>query len=62
MLKTKRSYARKYVYGGRGLFDAITNLAGRMFTSSTAKTLGSKAVSAAANAALKGDEKELLKL
>ena len=57
MLKTKRGYARKYAYGGRGLFDTIASLAGRMFTSSAAKTLGSKAMSAATNAALKGVEK-----
>lgn len=57
MLQIKKGYARKYAYGGKGLFDTIASLAGRMFTSSAAKTLGSKAVSAATNAALKGVEK-----
>ena len=53
----KRGYRRKYAVGGRGLFDTVANLAGRIFTSSAAKTLGSKAMSAATNAALKGVEK-----
>ena len=53
----KRGYRRRYAVGGRGLFDAVANLAGRIFTSSAAKTLGSKAMSAATNAALKGVEK-----
>ena len=53
----KRGYRRRYAVGGRGLFDTVANLAGRIFTSSAAKTLGSKAMSAATNAALKGVEK-----
>ena len=57
MLQIKKGYARKYAYGGRGLFDTITSLVGRAFTSSAAKSLGSKAMSAATNAALKGVEK-----
>ena len=52
-----RGYRRRYAVGGRGLFDTVANLAGRIFTSSAAKTLGSKAMSAATNAALKGVEK-----
>lgn len=56
-LLIKHGYRRKYVVGGRGLFDTVANLAGRIFTSSAAKTLGSKAMSAATNAALKGVEK-----
>ena len=57
MLQTKRGYRRKYVYGGRGLFDTVSGLLGRVFASSAAKTLGSKAMTAATNAALKGVEK-----
>lgn len=57
MLQTKKGYRRKYVYGGRGLFDTLTGLLGRAFTSSAAKTLGRKAVTAATSAALKGVEK-----
>ena len=57
MLQTKRGYRRKYVYGGRGIFDTLSGLVGRVFTSSAAKTLGSKAMSAATSAALKGVEK-----
>lgn len=56
-LVVNHGYRRKYAVGGRGLFDTIANLAGRVLTSSAAKTLGSKAVSAATNAALKGVEK-----
>ena len=57
MLKIKKDYRRKYVYGGRGLFDTVTKLLGRAFTSSAAKTLGSKALTAATDAAVKGVEK-----
>ena len=57
MLQTKRGYRRKYVYGGKGLLDTLTGLLGRAFTSSAAKTLGQKAVSAATSAAVKGMEK-----
>ena len=57
MLQTKKGYRRKYVYGGRGLLDTLTGLLGRAFTSSAAKTLGQKAVSAATSAAVKGVEK-----
>ena len=60
-LIVKHGYRRKYAVGGRGLFDTITNLAGRMFTSSAAKTLGSKAMNAATNAAMKGMEKGAIK-
>ena len=56
-LVVNHGYRRKYAVGGKGLFDTIANLAGRVLSSSAAKTLGSKAVSAASNAALKGVEK-----
>lgn len=52
---------RNEIVGGRGLFDTIASLAGRVLTSSTSKTLGSKAVSVASNAALKGVEKDASK-
>ena len=45
------------MYGGRGLFDTVTKLLGLAFTSSAAKTLGTKALTAATNAAVKGVEK-----
>ena len=45
------------MYGGRGLFDTVTKLLGRAFTSTAAKTLGTKALTAATNAAVKGVEK-----
>ena len=56
-LVVNHGYRRKYAVGGKGLFDTIANLAGRVLSFSAAKTLGSKAVSAASNAALKGVEK-----
>ena len=57
MLQIKGGYRRRYAYGGRGLFDTVTKLLGRAFTSSAAKTLGAKALTAATDAAVKGVEK-----
>ena len=62
MLKTNTGYRRKYMYGGRGLFDTVTKLLGRAFTSTAAKTLGTKALTAATNAAVKGVEKGATKV
>ena len=57
MLITKQGYRRKYVVGGRGIFDTVRSLLGRVYTSAAAKTLGKKAATAATNAAIKGVEK-----
>ena len=57
MLLIRNGCRRKYAYDGKGLFDIITGLVGRVFTPSAAKSLGNKNMSAASNAALKGVEK-----
>lgn len=48
------------MYGVRSLFDTIATLAGRMFTFSTGKTLGSNGMTSAINGALNGVEKGAL--
>ena len=37
MLITKRTYKKKYVIGGAGIFDSIGNFFARMFSSNAAK-------------------------
>ena len=39
MLITKRTYKKKYVIGGIGIFDSIGNFFARMFSSNAAKQL-----------------------
>ena len=46
MLITKRTYKKKYVIGGDGIFDSIGNLFARMFSSNAAKQLASTALQA----------------
>ena len=46
MLITKRSYKKKYVIGGAGIFGSIGNFFARMFSSNTAKQLASTALQA----------------
>ena len=41
MLITKRTYKKKYVIGGAGIFDSIGNFFARMFSSNAAKQLAS---------------------
>jgi len=48
-----KGYKPKYAYGGRGLFDTVGNLFERVFSSSAARELGSKAVNAATQGAIK---------
>ena len=43
MLITKRSYKKKYVNGGAGIFGSIGNFFARMFSSNAAKQLASAA-------------------
>ena len=56
-MQTKHGYRRKYMYGGSRLLDTLTGEIGWAFTSSAAKTLGQKAVSAATSAVEKGEAK-----
>ena len=51
MLITKRTYKKKYVTGGAGIFGSIENFLVRMFSSNAAKQLASKALQAGKTAA-----------
>ena len=51
MLITKRSYKKKYVIGGAGIFGFIGNFFARMFSSNSAKQLASAALQAGKTAA-----------
>ena len=51
MLKTKRSYKKRYVIGGAGIFGFIGNFFARMFWSNAAKQLASAALQAGKTAA-----------
>ena len=46
MLITKRTYKKKYVIGGAGIFGSIGNFLVRMFTSNAVKQLASAALQA----------------
>ena len=46
MLITQRSYKKKYVIGGAGIFGSIGNFFARMFSSNAAKQLASAALQA----------------
>ena len=51
MLITKRSYKKKYVIAGAGIFGSIGNFFAKMFSSNTAKQLVSAALQAGKTAA-----------
>ena len=51
MLITKRSYKKKYVIGGAGIFGSIGNFFARMISSKAAKQLASTALQAGKTAA-----------
>ena len=51
MLITKRSYKKKYVIGGAGIFVSIGNFLARMFSSNAAKQLASATIQAGKTAA-----------
>ena len=51
MLITKRSYKKKYVIGGAGIFGSIGNIFARIFFSNAAKQLASAALQAGKTAA-----------
>ena len=51
MLITKRTYKKKYVIGGAGIFDSIGNFFAKMFSSNAAKQLTSAALHAGKTAA-----------
>ena len=51
MLITKRTYKKKYVIGGAGIFGSIGNFLARMFSSNAAKQLASAALQGGKTAA-----------
>ena len=51
MLITKRTYEKKYVIEGAGIFDSIANFCERMFQSNAAEQLASAAFQAGKTAA-----------
>ena len=51
MLITKRTYKKKYVIGGAGIFDSIGKFFARMFSSNAAKQLASTVLHASKTAA-----------
>ena len=51
MLITKRTYKKKYVIGGAGIFGSIRNFFAKMFSSNVAKELASAALQAGNTAA-----------
>ena len=51
MLITKRTYKKKYVIGGAGIFDSVGSFFARMFSSNAAKQLTSAALQAGKTAA-----------
>ena len=51
MLITKRSYKKKYVIGGAGIFGSIGNFFARLLSSNAAKQLASTALQAGKTAA-----------
>ena len=54
-----KGFARKYAYGGRGLFDSIASLFSRFFTSDAAKAITSSALDIGKKAAKEVGKKAL---
>ena len=59
MIVTKHGFKKRYVYGGSGIFDTITNLLARIFTSSVAKQIASSALDVGKSVAKEGAKKAL---
>ena len=59
MIITKHRFKKKYAYGGSGIFDAITKLLTRIFTSSAAKQIASSALDVGKSVAKEGAKKTL---
>ena len=53
MLITKRTYKKKYVIGGAGIFSSIGNFFARMFSSNEEKQLASTALQAGTDIGMK---------
>ena len=59
MIITKHGFKKRYQYGGSGIFDTITNLLTRIFTSSAAKQIASSALDVGKNVPKEGAKKAL---
>ena len=59
MIVTKHGFKKRYAYGGSGIFDTITNLLRRIFTSSVAKQIASSALDVGKSVAKEGAKKAL---
>ena len=59
MIIPKQGFTKRYVYGGSGIFDTMTKLLMRIFTSGAAKQLASSALDVGKNVAKEGVKKAL---
>ena len=59
MIIPKQGFTKRYVYGGSGIFDSITNLLMGIFTSNAAKQLASSALDVGKIVAKEGAKKAL---
>ena len=59
MIVTKHGFKKRYAHGGPGIFDTITNLLTRIFTSSAAKQIASSALIVGKSVAKEGAKKAL---
>ena len=59
MIVPRQGFKKKYAYGGSGIFDAISKLFMRMFTSGAAKKLATSALDVGKNVAKEGAKKAL---
>ena len=60
MIVTKHGFKKKrYAYGGLGIFDTITNLLTRIFTSTAAKQIASSALDVGKSVTKEGAKKAL---
>ena len=59
MIISRHGFKKRYRYGGRGIFEPITKILMRIFTSGTAKQLASSALDAGTKVAKEGAKKAL---
>ena len=59
MIITKHGFKKRYHYGGSGIFDTITKLLTRIFTSSAARQIASSALDVGKSVANEGAKKAL---
>ena len=59
MIVAKHGFKKRYAYGGSGIFDTITNLLTRIFTSTAAKQIASSALDVGKSVAKEGAKKAI---